>query len=65
VVERLGKEFSVRADSVILATGAKSVNPFPENLRGREAEIYSIGDARAPRTVLEAVAEGLALGGKI
>jgi 2,4-dienoyl-CoA reductase (NADPH2) len=62
IVDREGKTLLIRGDTVVMATGAKAVNNLYEDLKGRVPEIYLIGDAKAPRKALEAVAEGLAIG---
>jgi 2,4-dienoyl-CoA reductase (NADPH2) len=62
LMERDGKEILLPADTVVIATGAQSVNHLYENLKGRVPEIYVIGDAKSPRQALEAVAEGFEVG---
>ena len=62
IVDREGKTLLIRGDSVVLATGVKAVNTLYESLKERVPEIYLIGDAKAPRKALEAIAEGLAVG---
>jgi len=62
LVEREGSELLIRGDSVVIAAGAKPVNDLYEKLKDRALELYLIGDAKAPRKALEAVAEGLAVG---
>ncbi len=62
VVDREGKTLLIRGDTVVIATGAKAVNTLYEDLKERVPEIYLIGDAKAPRKALEAVAEGFAAG---
>jgi 2,4-dienoyl-CoA reductase (NADPH2) len=53
------------ADSVILATGSKSVDAFSGPVTGVVQEVYRIGDAVQPRNALEAVKEGFLIGLKI
>jgi 2,4-dienoyl-CoA reductase (NADPH2) len=62
ILDRQGKEDLFRAETVVLATGTQPSNDLYEKLRGRVPEIYLIGDAKAPRRALEAVAEGFAVG---
>jgi len=62
IVDREGKEQLIRAETLVIATGAKAVNTLYENLKDHIGEIYLIGDAKNPRKALEAVAEGLAVG---
>ncbi len=52
-------------DQVIVATGAKSVNELSARLEGKVPEIYTIGDAREPRTVFEATQEAAEAARKI
>jgi hypothetical protein len=52
-------------DTLILAAGARSVDPLSEKLKGQVAEVYVIGDAKQARKALEAIAEGAEVGRKI
>ncbi len=65
IVERAGEENFLRADTVVIAAGAKPVNRLYEALRDHAGEIFLIGDAGRPRKVLEAVAEGFKAGNEI
>lgn len=56
---------TVPADSVVLATGSKSVNTLSAAMAGVVPEIHTIGDALEPRNGLEAVKEGFLTGLKI
>ena len=49
-------------DTVIVSAGAVPVNELASDLRGRVAEIHTIGDANMPRTVAEATFQGGAIG---
>ncbi|MBP1716525.1 MAG: NADH:flavin oxidoreductase, partial [Deltaproteobacteria bacterium] len=62
IAERDGKDLFIKGDTVVVAAGARSDNRLYEDLKGRVAEIYLIGDAKSPRKVLEAVAEGFEAG---
>jgi len=62
VIDRGGREELIAGDTVVLATGAKSVSSLADQIKGRAQETYVIGDAKSPRKALEAVAEGLAAG---
>ena len=54
-----GEELEIHGiDSIILATGAKSVNYLNDMIKGKVAEVHVIGDAKEPRKALEAIAEG-------
>ncbi|MEO2004433.1 MAG: FAD-dependent oxidoreductase, partial [Candidatus Poribacteria bacterium] len=48
--------------AVVVADGADPVNDLATALRGRVAEIYTIGDASVPRTVHEATLQGGLIG---
>jgi NADPH-dependent 2,4-dienoyl-CoA reductase/sulfur reductase-like enzyme len=52
------EEIMRHADHVVLALGAKAVSHLSDNLKGKVDEIYVIGDAKRPRGILEAIAEG-------
>ena len=43
---------------MVLALGTKSENNLSEVLKEKVYEIHVIGDAKRPRTILEAIAEG-------
>ena len=65
VAERDGKEMILKGDTVVIAAGARSDNKVYEELRGQIADLHLIGDAKSPRKVLEAVAEGFEAGASI
>ncbi len=58
VTTREGEHQTVEADTVVLAAGASPNNELYQALQGKIAELYLIGDAIEPRSILEAVAEG-------
>jgi 2,4-dienoyl-CoA reductase-like NADH-dependent reductase (Old Yellow Enzyme family)/thioredoxin reductase len=61
-----GKDETIRGcDYVILAKGMKSVNELVSRVQDKGIEVYRIGDAKEPRTVLEAIAEGAEVGREI
>jgi len=63
---RDGEEGSIHnADYVVLALGSRPVDHLSEKIKGKVAEVYVIGDAKEPRKVLEATAEGAEVGRKI
>jgi NAD(H)-dependent 7beta-hydroxy-3-oxo-delta4-cholenoic acid oxidoreductase len=49
-------------DRVILAMGVQSVDDLSQKIGDRVAEVHVIGDAKQPRQVLEAIAEGAEVG---
>jgi len=65
MAERDGKDVFIKGDTVVIAAGARSENRLYEELKGRVAEVYLIGDAKSPRKILEAVAEGFEAGNRI
>lgn len=58
VIEKMGKQQTIPADSVILAVGAKPNNQLYEEIKDLEMEIHLIGDAKQVRKAYEAVEEG-------
>jgi 2,4-dienoyl-CoA reductase (NADPH2) len=62
VIDRGGREEWIAGDTVVLATGAKSVSSLVDQIKGRVPETYVIGDAKSPRKALDAVAEGFEAG---
>ena len=52
-------------DHIILALGAKSVEGLSEQLTGKLSEVYVIGDAKKPRSLVDAIAEGGEIGRRI
>ncbi len=61
-----GHTETVRAmDRIILATGARSTNGLSASISDKVAEVYLVGDAKAPRKALEAIAEGSEIGRKL
>ena len=64
-IEKGEKRDLLPADSVVIAAGAKPENLLVEEMVDLVPEIYSIGDAKAPRNALEAIKEGFLTGLKI
>lgn len=58
VINELGKEELVPADTVILAAGAIPDNGLAEQLLGKVSEFYCVGDCVRPRSILHAIHEG-------
>ncbi len=58
LVESAGKSDSIPADTVIIAVGALSENSLSKEIKGGEASLITIGDAKEPRKITEAVREG-------
>jgi len=62
---RDGREESIHnVDNIILALGATPADQLSEKIKDKVAEVYVIGDAKEPRRVLEATAEGAEIGRK-
>jgi 2,4-dienoyl-CoA reductase-like NADH-dependent reductase (Old Yellow Enzyme family)/thioredoxin reductase len=55
----------LKADTIVLAIGAKSNRKLGEQLTGYMPEVYIIWDAAEPRSVLDAIYEGSEVGRKI
>ncbi len=58
VVNGKGEATVLKADSVVLALGARAVNGLAGELEDRVKEVYTIGDARQPRRIRNAISEG-------
>ena len=58
ILDKNQKETFVEVDIVVLAQGMVSVNELSEQLQGEVPEIYTIGDAAAPRDIASAIYEG-------
>jgi 2,4-dienoyl-CoA reductase (NADPH2) len=52
-----GKQ-TIPADTVIIAVGARSVNELAQEARKDGISVITIGDAKAPRKITDAVREG-------
>jgi 2,4-dienoyl-CoA reductase (NADPH2) len=64
-IEKGEKRHLLPADSVVIAAGAEPENVLVEEMVDLAPEIYTIGDAKAPRNALEAIKEGFFTGLKI
>jgi len=63
---RDGQEESIHnVDTIVLALGARAVDHLSKKIRDKVTEVYVIGDAKEPRKVLEATAEGAEVGRRI
>jgi hypothetical protein len=60
-----GEIFSLPADTVILAVGAKAVDQLAQELTGIVPEIHVIGDAFKPSDAAAAVASAAKIAAKI
>lgn len=64
-IEKGEKRDLLPADSVVIAAGAEPENVLVDEMVDLVPEIYSIGDAKAPRNALEAIKEGFLTGLRI
>jgi 2,4-dienoyl-CoA reductase (NADPH2) len=64
-IEKGQKRDLLPADSVVIAAGAEPENSLVDEMVDLVPEIYTIGDAKAPRNALEAIKEGFLTGLKI
>lgn len=62
---REGRTEFFEADTVVLATGMKSINEFAKELEGKIAELYLIGDCTEPRKIVNAIGDGARIGREI
>jgi 2,4-dienoyl-CoA reductase-like NADH-dependent reductase (Old Yellow Enzyme family) len=60
-----GREFDIKADTIILATMKYSNTALQELFENRGVECHLIGDARAPRWIMNATHDGYKLGREI
>ena len=56
---------TIKADTIVLATGAIPDRELYEAVRGKVPEIHLVGDCIEPRTIREAIADGYQAGLKI
>jgi 2,4-dienoyl-CoA reductase (NADPH2) len=61
-MDQSGKERIVEADTVIPAMGVRSENRLADRIRDTVKVVHVIGDAKKPRTILDAIADGFASG---
>ena len=57
-----GEERLDEFDTVVSATGASPANELLQALTARGLDVHVIGDAKKPRNIVEAVAEGFETG---
>ena len=58
IVESEKGQYSIPADTVITAVGAKSVRTLADAVSESDIKVITIGDAKGPRKITEAVQEG-------
>jgi 2-enoate reductase len=57
-----GSNKTLKADTIVLATGLKADNTLAESLSGRFSQLYVIGDCQEPRNIMGAVWDGYEVG---
>lgn len=62
VITKEGQRQTIEADSIVLATPPVANNGLFDSLKGTVKELYLIGDAKEPRTILEAISDGFQIG---
>jgi 2,4-dienoyl-CoA reductase (NADPH2) len=65
IVETGSKTESIPADTVIIAVGSQPVNNLAQEVKGNRLEIITIGDAKEPRKITDAVREGFDMALKV
>jgi 2-enoate reductase len=65
VIDKQGKQQVIEADTIVLASGAKSENELVKHVKGKMDELYVVGDCVSPRKVGEAIHEGFVAGWRI
>jgi 2,4-dienoyl-CoA reductase (NADPH2) len=65
VVEKVGEQYTLPADLVILAIGSCSENQLYKELTGKVDNLYVLGDAQKPAKVFEAIHDAYALAKQI
>ncbi len=57
-IDEGGNKTAHKADSIVLALGLSGSHELTEDLNGKVKEIYTIGDAKLPRQIRDAISEG-------
>ena len=66
IIVKEGKEEAIHGvDFIILTCGTESVDELSAQIKDTVPEVYVIGDAKAPRKALEAIAEAAEIARKI
>ena len=61
IIDKEGHEISLNSETIILACGRKTANALAKELAGKVKELYTIGDAKQPRTIRNAISDGYTL----
>lgn len=62
VVSSDGVKQTIKADTIVLATGLKPDNALAREVNGRYSRLYTIGDCRDPRNIMGAIWDGYEVG---
>jgi len=65
VVSVEGEKQTIEAETIVIATGYHAQDQLKTELEGKIPELITIGDAKGPRTCLEAIYEGSVAGREI
>jgi len=58
VIGEDSKRRGLKADSVVVSWGATPNNSLEQQMKGQISKLYTIGDCKEPRSLLEAIHEG-------
>ena len=62
IMTKEGERRTIEADTILITTPPVPNTELFNSLKGRIPEVYLIGDAKEPRLILEAIADGLRIG---
>jgi 2-enoate reductase len=62
IVNAGGPEKTVKADTVVIATGLKPDDGLYKSLKGQFSNVYLVGDCREPRNIMGAIWDGFEVG---
>lgn len=62
LIDSNGKKQTIEADTIIIAAGSIGNAGLCEELKGKAPEMYSVGDCKEPRDIMEALTEGAKAG---
>jgi 2-enoate reductase len=62
IISGKGANKTLKADTIVLATGLKADNTLAEDLTGRFSQLYVIGDCQDPRNIMGAIWDGYEVG---
>lgn len=65
LANKRGRMQTLQADTIVIATGARSNRKLADELEGFIPELHIIGDCLRPRKILQAIHEGFNTGNKI